>query len=110
MTIDRPRVLAALPLAGTVAAALFSVAAMAQQGAPPPAGPATHVESGELHESWNGRVSQGAPVGAYPEFNGWSMGATMPLPRSEHAVAEFGGAGHAGRDHTALGKRFVSKL
>jgi N-acetylneuraminic acid mutarotase len=26
-----------------------------------------------------------------PEFDGWSMGAAMPLPRSEHAVAEFDG-------------------
>jgi N-acetylneuraminic acid mutarotase len=26
-----------------------------------------------------------------PEFDGWSMGAAMPLARSEHAVAEFAG-------------------
>ena len=26
-----------------------------------------------------------------PEFDGWSMGAAMPLARSEHAVAELDG-------------------
>jgi hypothetical protein len=59
-------------------------------GAPPP-DRSTAVEAGELRETWNDRVSQGPPVGAHPEFEGWSMGAAMPLPRSEHAVAEFGG-------------------
>ena len=63
---------------------------------PAPAGMAapnrsTAVESGELRETWNDRVSQGPPVGSAREFDGWSMGATMPLPRSEHAVAEFDG-------------------
>ena len=58
---------------------------------PPPPDRSTPVESGELRETWNDRVSQGPPVGATPEFDGWTMGATMPLPRSEHAVAEFGG-------------------
>jgi N-acetylneuraminic acid mutarotase len=59
----------------------------------PPEAPdrSTPVEAGELRETWNDRVSQGGPVGAYPEFDGWSMGAAMPLPRSEHAVAEFNG-------------------
>ena len=51
----------------------------------------TPVEAKELRETWNDRVSQGPPVGAFPEFEGWSMGAAMPLPRSEHAVAEFDG-------------------
>jgi hypothetical protein len=60
-------------------------------GGSPPPDRSTPVESGELRETWNDRVSQGAPVGAMPEFEGWSMGAAMPLPRSEHAVAEFGG-------------------
>jgi hypothetical protein len=59
-------------------------------GAPPP-DRSTPVESGELRETWNDRVSQGAPIGVMPEFEGWSMGAAMPLPRSEHAVAEFDG-------------------
>jgi hypothetical protein len=59
-------------------------------GSPPP-DRSTPVEAGELRETWNDRVSQGAPIGAMQEFDGWSMGATMPLPRSEHAVAEFGG-------------------
>ena len=36
-------------------------------------------------------MSQGPPIGATPEFEGWSMGAAMPLARSEHAVAEFDG-------------------
>ncbi|HVM37454.1 MAG TPA: kelch repeat-containing protein [Sphingomicrobium sp.] len=73
---------------------LLATPAMAQQappGGPPPAGPAVHVQSGELHEAWNGRVSQGPPVAALREFDGWSMGAAMPLPRSEHAVAELDG-------------------
>ncbi|HEX8572375.1 MAG TPA: kelch repeat-containing protein [Allosphingosinicella sp.] len=92
-------------LAGAAALGL-SVAAVAQAqpaqpaapaaqqgpvGSAPPAGPATRVEAGELVEAWNGRVSQGPPVGAYPEFDGWSMGAAMPLPRSEHSVAELNG-------------------
>jgi len=91
-------------MAGAAALAL-SVAAIAQAGqaqpAPakakqgpdggPPAGPAVRVEAGELLEAWNPRVSAGPPVGAFPEFEGWSMGTAMPLPRSEHAVAEFGG-------------------
>ena len=63
---------------------------------PAPAGMAspnrsTPVEAGELRETWNDRVSQAPPVGSAREFDGWSMGATMPLPRSEHAVAEFDG-------------------
>ncbi|MFN3944711.1 MAG: kelch repeat-containing protein [Allosphingosinicella sp.] len=62
------------------------------QGAAPSApNRSTPVEAGELRETWNDRVSQGPPVGAMREFDGWSMGATMPLPRSEHAVAEFDG-------------------
>ena len=59
-------------------------------GGPPLPGP-TRVEAGELVETWNGRVSAGPPVQGAPEFEGWSMGAAMPLPRSEHAVAEFNG-------------------
>jgi N-acetylneuraminic acid mutarotase len=68
--------------------------ATAQQGppgGPPPPDRSTPVEANELRETWNDRVSQGPPVGAMPEFNGWSMGAAMPLPRSEHSVAEFNG-------------------
>jgi hypothetical protein len=60
-------------------------------GPPPPPDRSTPVEAGELRETWNDRVSQGPPVGAMPEVDGWSMGAAMPLPRSEHAVAEFNG-------------------
>jgi hypothetical protein len=64
-------------------------------GSPAPQPPApdrsTPVESNELRETWNDRVSQGPPIGAYPEFEGWSLGAAMPLPRSEHSVAEFNG-------------------
>ncbi|HZV84621.1 MAG TPA: kelch repeat-containing protein [Brevundimonas sp.] len=75
------------------AAMLAATSAAAQQGpgGGPPQGPATPVQDGELNESWNGRVSAGPPVGAMREFDGWSMGAAMPLARSEHAVAEFGG-------------------
>jgi hypothetical protein len=70
--------------------------AMGQLGAggpPPPPAPdrSTPVEANELRETWNDRVSQGPPVGAMPEFDGWSMGAAMPLARSEHSVAEFNG-------------------
>ena len=68
--------------------------AAAQQGSaagPPPSGPATRVQADELVESWNGRVAAGPPIGAMPEFDGWSMGAAMPLARSEHAIAELGG-------------------
>ena len=58
---------------------------------PPPPDRSTPVQAGELRETWNDRVSQGPPVGAMREFDGWSMGAAMPLPRSEHTVVEFGG-------------------
>jgi hypothetical protein len=77
------------------ALALLSATAIAQPGPaggpPPPPDRSTPVESNELRETWNDRVSQGPPVGAMPEFDGWSMGAAMPLPRSEHAVAELNG-------------------
>lgn len=58
---------------------------------PPPPNRSTPVEANELRETWNDRVSQGPPVGATPEFEGWSMGAAMPLPRSEHSIAEYNG-------------------
>jgi hypothetical protein len=92
--------------AGACAAAvLLGLAALAhaQQGAapPPPAqqGPgnapppdrSTPVQAGQLQETWNDRVSAGPPVGAFPEFDGWSMGHAMPLARSEHGVAELDG-------------------
>ena len=84
--------LASLPLLGAAAALLLATTAMAQQGPPPgPPDRSTPVEANELRETWNDRASQGPPVGATPEFDGWSMGAAMPLARSEHAVAEFGG-------------------
>jgi len=93
---------AALPVLGVAAALLLATTATAQQGPPggpppggaqqgPPGGPppnrSTAIESGELRETWNDRVSLGTPPGAMPEYDGWSMGPTMPLPRSEHAVA-----------------------
>jgi hypothetical protein len=93
--IDRRSVLrglAAPALLGTAAALLLAPTAMAQQGpGGPPPNRSTPVESGELRETWNDRVSVGPPVGAFPEFEGWSMGMAMPLPRSEHAVVEMGG-------------------
>ncbi len=61
-----------------------------QAGSPPP-DRSTPIEADQLRETWNDRVSQGPPVGALREFDGWSMGAAMPLPRSEHAVALFDG-------------------
>lgn len=68
-----------------------SVAGQASGGVSPPPDRSTPVAAGELRETWNDRVSQGAPIGAMPEFDGWSMGAAMPLPRSEHSIAEFNG-------------------
>lgn len=56
-----------------------------------PPNKATPVQADELQETWNDRVSIGAPVGTFPEFEGWSMGVAMPLARSEHAVALFDG-------------------
>src|SRR5688572_2991490 len=72
---------------------LLVTTATAQQGpgGGPPPNKSTPVEAGELRETWNDRASQGPPVGAFPEFDGWSMGTAMPLARSEHAVAEMDG-------------------
>src|ERR671912_267853 len=76
----------------SAAALVLATTATAQPGpAGPPPNRSTPVEAGELRETWNDRESQGGPVGAAPEFEGWSLGTAMPLPRSEHAVAEFGG-------------------
>ncbi len=73
---------------------LLATNAMAQQGpgsgGPPPI-PATPVQENELRETWNERVSAGPPIGAMPEFDGWTLGVAMPLARSEHAVAEMDG-------------------
>lgn len=96
MTTDRRR---AVPLSRALpplvaAALLVAATAAAQQpagGAPPPPVPATPVQDNELRETWNERVAAGPPIGAMPEFEGWSMGHAMPLPRSEHAVAELDG-------------------
>ena len=63
---------------------LLATGATAQQAATP-------VQDNELVETWNERVSAGAPVGSAPEFDGWSLGLAMPLARSEHAVAELDG-------------------
>jgi hypothetical protein len=95
--IDRPsflRGVGALPRLGIAAALLLATTATAQQApgaGPPPPGPATPVQENELVETWNERVSAGPPVGAFPEFDGWSMGHAMPLARSEHGVAELDG-------------------
>jgi N-acetylneuraminic acid mutarotase len=94
--IDRPTVLrgrSALTLLAIATALLLATTAMAQQapgGGPPPM-PATPVQENELVETWNVRVSAGPPVGAFGEFDGWSMGHAMPLARSEHGVAELDG-------------------
>jgi N-acetylneuraminic acid mutarotase len=95
--IDRPSVLrglSALRLFGTTMALLLATTVAAQQGpggGPPPPMPATPVQENELVETWNERVSAGPPVGAFGEFDGWSMGHAMPLARSEHGVAELDG-------------------
>ena len=85
-----------VPLLAGTATVLFAASASLAQQAPPGAPPpppdrSTPVQANELRETWNDRVSQGPPAGVFPEFGGWSMGGSMPLPRSEHAVAEFGG-------------------
>jgi hypothetical protein len=95
--IDRPTVirgLSSLRLFGTTMTLLLATAVAAQQGpggGPPPPMPATPVQENELVETWNERVSAGPPVGAFGEFDGWSMGHAMPLARSEHGVAELDG-------------------
>lgn len=91
----------AMATAAGAAALLLATGAAAQQGPGggppqgppqgPPPGPATQIQDGELFEAWNARVSAGPPIGAMREFDGWSMGLAMPLPRSEHAVALFDG-------------------
>lgn len=58
---------------------------------PPPPDRSTPVEANELRETWNDRASQGPPIGAMREFDGWSVGAAMPLPRATHAVTELNG-------------------
>jgi hypothetical protein len=65
--------------------------AQAQMTQASPTDKSTRVEADELQETWNDRVSQGAPVETQREFDGWSLGTAMPLPRSEHSVAEFAG-------------------
>jgi hypothetical protein len=66
-------------------------------GGGPPPNRSTPVEAGELRETWNDRVSAGPPVGVFGEAEGWSMGHSMPLGRSEHAVAEMNGQGLGAR-------------
>ena len=68
MMIDRlsiPGGIAALPLL------LLATGAIAQQGPPPgfvpPPNRSTPVQSNELRETWNDRVSQGPPIGMMPE-------------------------------------------
>jgi hypothetical protein len=55
------------------------------------AGVLRRVGAVERRETWNDRVSAGPPVGAFPAFEGWSIGLARPLPLPEHAVAEMGG-------------------
>jgi len=69
---------------------IFLLATNAMAQGPPPI-PATPVQENELRETWNERVSAGPPIGAMPEFDGWTLGVAMPLARSEHAVAEMDG-------------------
>ncbi len=80
-----------IELTGSAMARPAGSAPPGSDGGSPSPDRSTPVESNELRETWNDRVSQGAPVGSAPEFEGWSMGAAMPLPRSEHAVAELNG-------------------
>jgi hypothetical protein len=55
------------------------------------AGVRSRVGAVELRETWNDRVSAGPPVGAFPAFEGWSIGLARPLPLPEDAVAGMGG-------------------
>lgn len=92
--MSKPRTIARAHLLTGAVTAVLAVAATAQQPSPAStawSAPPVRVESNELVETWNGRVSAGSPNPAYREFEGWSMGLAMPLPRSEHAVAEFNG-------------------
>ena len=83
---------------GTIAGALglglaFAAVAQAQppqagSGAPPR--PATPAQDNALIETWNEREGAGSPMGGL-EVAGWSLAASMPLARSEHAVAELDG-------------------
>ncbi len=79
-------------------------AAAAQPGAgggpPPPPDRSTPVESGELRETWNDRVSQGPPVGAYP-------GVRRVEPGRRHASAALGACGRGIRRQD-LGARRLS--
>lgn len=80
------------PGAALIAAGgLLAAQAFAQPALAPPPDRSTPVEAKELRETWNDRASQGGPVERIREVDGWGLGAAMPLPRSEHAVAEFGG-------------------
>ncbi len=81
-----------LTAAGLAHAQQAQPAGTAQQGpgAGAPARPATPVQENELVETWNERAAGGSPMGGM-EVDGWSLAASMPLARSEHAVAEFGG-------------------
>ena len=69
--------------------------AMPRPPGPPPGPqatqPATPVQDNELVETWNERASAGPAPGMFREFDGWSLGAAMPLARSEHGVAELDG-------------------
>jgi N-acetylneuraminic acid mutarotase len=80
-----------ITLGATLLLATTATAQPNATGGPPPPVPATPVQDNELVETWNERVSAGAPVGSTPEFDGWSLGLAMPLARSEHAVAELDG-------------------
>ena len=90
--IDQRSVFKGLSRFAVVGTTLLTATAVAQQAQlTPPPNRSTPAEANELRETWNDRVSQGAPVAAIREFDGWGLGAAMPLPRSEHAVAEFEG-------------------
>jgi hypothetical protein len=55
--------------------------------APPRAVP---VQADELFETWNERQAAGSPMEGL-EVDGWTLAASMPLARSEHAIAELNG-------------------
>lgn len=77
--------------AGVVALAISAAAFAQAQTAQLPA-PTTPFQDNELRETWNERAAQGPPLTSLREFEGWAMGAGMPLARSEHAVAELNGS------------------
>ncbi|WP_122467958.1 Kelch repeat-containing protein [Brevundimonas lutea] len=70
-------------------AALVLLMASSATAQPDATRPTVIAQGDLLTETWNGRITGGYPPGL--EVEGWSLGAAMPLARSEHAIAEMDG-------------------